>query len=75
MTKFILCIEWHLEVYHIEAEIKLPPFHNDMFKCIFFNENVRILNNISLKFVAEGQISNVLALAQTMAWHQSGNKP
>ena len=36
-----------LKFLHIETQTKWPPFPNDIFKCIFFNENVRI----SLKFV------------------------
>ena len=36
-------------------------FPDDSFECIFFNENVIILNKISLKFVALGPINNILA--------------
>ena len=31
---------------------------DDIFKCIFMNENVRILIQISLKFVPKGPIDN-----------------
>ena len=37
---------------------------DDIFKCIFLNENVWISINISLKFVPKGQINNVPALVQ-----------
>ena len=38
-------------------------FPDDIFKCIFFNENVLISINISLKFVPKGKINNIPALA------------
>ena len=50
-------------------------FPNYIFKCIFFNENIWILIKISLKFVPQGPISNILALVQIMAWRQLGDKP
>ena len=50
-------------------------FADNFFKCIFFNENVWILINISLKFVLEAQINNIPALVQIMAWPWSGDKP
>ena len=36
-------------------------FADDIFKCIFFNENVWIPNEISLKFVPKGAIDNIPA--------------
>ena len=48
---------------------------DNIFKCIFLNENVWISNNFSLKFVFEGLINNIPALVQTMAWCRPGNKP
>ena len=39
-----------------------------IFQCIFLNENVWILIKISLKFVPEGPINSIQALAQIMAW-------
>ena len=50
-------------------------FANDIFKCIFLNENVWIPVKISLKFVPKGPINNIPALIQIMAWHWPGNKP
>ena len=35
---------------------------NNIFKCIFFNENVWILIKISLKFAPKGKIKNIPAL-------------
>ena len=45
------------------------------FKCIFMNENGRILISISLKFISKSLINNKLALVQVMAWHRIGDKP
>ena len=50
-------------------------FIDNIFKCIFFNENVWIPIKISLKFVPKGPINNIPALVQMMAWHQLGDKP
>ena len=50
-------------------------FADDIFKRIFFNENVWILIKISLKFVPKGPINSIPALVQIMAWCRSGNKP
>ena len=50
-------------------------FADDMFKCIFLNENVWITIIISLKFVPKGLINNNPALFQIMAWHRPGDKP
>ena len=50
-------------------------FPDDMFKCIFLNENVWISINISLKFVSEGPINNIPALVQIMASRRPGDKP
>ena len=48
---------------------------DDIFKCIFLNENNRILIRISLKFVPRSPVDNKLALVQVMAWRQTGDKP
>ena len=50
-------------------------FADDIFKCIFLNENVWILIEISLKFIPNGPINNIAALVQIMAWRRSGDKP
>ena len=50
-------------------------FPDDIFKCIFLNENVWILIKISLKFVPEGPINNIPTLVQMIAWLWQGNKP
>ena len=50
-------------------------FPDDLFKCIFLNENVWISIKNSLKFVPKGPIDNIPALVQIMAWRQLGDKP
>ena len=50
-------------------------FADDIFKCIFLNENIRISINISLKFLLKGQIYYIPALVQMMAWRRPGYKP
>ena len=50
-------------------------FPDDIFKCIFLNENVWISIKVSLTFVPKGPINNIPALVQIMAWHWSGDEP
>ena len=50
-------------------------FADDIFKCIFLNENVSISIKISLKFVPKGPVNNIPALVQIMAWRRPGDKP
>ena len=47
------------------------PFPDDIFKCIFLNENVWVLIKMSLKIVRKVQINNIPALVQIMAWCRS----
>ena len=50
-------------------------FADDIFKCIFLNENVLIPIKISLKFVPKCSIKNIPSLVQIMAWRRPGDKP
>ena len=50
-------------------------FQDDIFKCLFLNENVWIPIKISLKFVPKGPSNKILALVQIMAWRRPGDKP
>ena len=49
-------------------------FLDDIFKCIFLNENVQISNKISLKFVLRVSINSVSALSrrQAIIWASDG---
>ena len=46
---------------------------DNIFKHIFFNEDMWISINISFKFVPKGQINNIPELVQIMAWCRPGN--
>ena len=48
---------------------------NDIFKCIFLNENVLISLKISLKCVLKFRINNFQALLEIVACHRLGVKP
>ena len=50
-------------------------FADDVFKCIFLNENVWISFKMSLKFVPKVPINNIPALVQILAWRRWGDKP
>ena len=48
---------------------------DDIFKCIFLNENDRIPIQISLQFVPMSPIDNRVELVQVIAWRRTGDKP
>ena len=50
-------------------------FADDIFECIFWNENVWISIRISLKFFSKGLINNIPVLVQIRAWRRLGDKP
>ena len=50
-------------------------FADDIFECIFLNENIWIPIIISLKFVPKGPINNIPAMVQIMAWRHPEDKP
>ena len=49
-------------------------FSDDIFKCIFFNENVSIVIKISRKFVPNVLVNHIPILALIVAWHRPGDK-
>ena len=49
-------------------------FADDIFKCIFLNENARIWPKISMMFVPKVRINNIPSLVQIMAWRRPGDK-
>ena len=59
----------------LRPRLKRRPLADDIFKCIFLNENERISPKISLKFVPKVRINNIPALVQIMAWRRPGDKP
>ena len=46
-----------------------------LFKHIFLNKGICILNDFSLKFVPKGPIDDNTSLFHVMAWYQIGYKP
>ena len=50
-------------------------FPDDIFKCIFLNENVSISLEILQKFVPKIWINYIPSLVQIMSWRRSGDKP
>ena len=50
-------------------------FADDIFKCIFLNENVWILIRLSQKFVLRSPIDNKPTLVQVMAWRRNNVNP
>ena len=52
----------------LETKTNVRRFADDVFKCIFLNENGWILIKISLKCVPKGPINNIPAFVQIMAW-------
>ena len=75
-----LCVHT-LHLYPVLVFVTLRPTQNgwnfvdNIFKCIFFNENVWISIKISPKFIPKGPVHNIAALVQIMAWHCTGDKP
>ena len=63
------------EVNSLRQKRNRRHFADDIFKCIFMNENVWIPIKISLKFLPKGPINNIPALVQIMAWRRPGDKP
>ena len=60
---------------HLPLDKMAAILADDMFKCIFLNENICISNKISLKYVLWVFIDNRSVLVQKMAWCQPGDKP
>ena len=50
-------------------------FADDIFKCIFFNENIWFLLENSFKVVPMDRINNIPELVQIIAWRRPGDKP
>ena len=49
-------------------------FADDIFKCIFLNENVWISLKISLNYIPKVPINAILELVHIMAWRRPGDK-
>ena len=77
---FGFCVPTRLNLQEISINTLRPRqygryFADDIFKCIFLNENVWIWLKISLKFVPKFRTNNIPTLVQIMAWRRPGDKP
>ena len=57
---------------HIETETKWQTTFSN---ALYLIKDILISINISLKLVPKGQIHNISALVNIMAWHRLGDKP
>ena len=64
-----------LEVNTLRPRPNGHHYAGDPFKRIFLGETVRSTMDISLLFVPKGQINNIPAMVQIMAWRRPGNQP
>ena len=60
---------------HIPLNKMAVILADDIFKCIFLNENDKIPIWISLKLVPRSPIDDEPALVQVIAWRRTGDKP
>ena len=60
---------------HLRPRQNVRHFTDDVFKCIFLNENVWIPIKFSRKFVPRCRINNISALVQIIARQHPGDKP
>ena len=66
---------WGCYVNTLRPRQKGQYFADEIFKCIFLNEDMWISINISLKFVPKGLINNIPASFQIMDWLPTRRKP
>ena len=50
-------------------------FADDIFERMFLYKDLRVLIDISLRFVSKGPINNDPSLVQIMAWRRISDKP
>ena len=82
-VRVILSNRWHAQtrprcscaVSSLKPKPNCRNFADDIFKCIFVNENILISLKISLKFIPKVRINNIPSLVQIIAWHRPGDKP
>ena len=74
-SKTLHGVNWMQHFNSLRPRLNRRPFADDIFKCIFLNENEWILPRISLEFIPKVWINNIPALVQIMAWRRPGDKP
>ena len=60
---------------HLSLDKMAAILADNIYKCIFLNENDKIRIQISLKFVPKSPIDNKPALVRVMAQCRTGDKP
>ena len=60
---------------HLPLDKMAAILADDIFKCIFLNENDKIPTPVSLNFVPDETYDNNPTLVQVMAWRRAGDKP
>ena len=71
----MLIVQHNMLLNTLRPEQNGCHFSDDIFKCIFLNENAWISIKISLKLVRGGPNNNFPALVRIMAWRWPGDKP
>ena len=74
-TKVRSCLYTASVLTHLPLDKMATILADNNFKCIFLNENDRILIQIWLKFVPRNPADNNPALVYVMAWRRRGDKP
>ena len=84
---FTSCVHWGQHGCHIykgglywgsntlRPKQTVRHFPDDIFKCIFLDENIRVLLKISLTIVTKVRHNNTLTLVQIIAWLRTGDTP
>ena len=72
---YLLICGYFTDINTLRPRQNRRHFADDIFKCIFLNENVLISIKISLNFIPKGPIHNIPALVQIMVWRRPGDKP
>ena len=75
VTRWLTDLFWHLLVNTLRPRQDGRQFPDDIFICIFLNENEWHSIKISPKFVPKVPINHITALVQIMAWRRPGDKP
>ena len=65
----------HLILNTLRPRPNSRQFPDDIFKCMFLNENILISIKTPQKFIPRFLINNIPALVQIMDWRRSGDKP
>ena len=78
-TSRVLVMNTQLKITHTQLNTSRPiqngrHFPDDRFKCLFLNGNIWINIEIPMYFVPGGQINNIPALFQMMAWRRLDDK-